>query len=262
MSERRIIAVMNQKGGVGKTTTALNLACALTLSGHRVVAIDLDPQAHLSASLGGPDPLRDPGCKGIDQVLIEGTSLSGASQEVRPNLHLVAAGARLGEMESLSSGRSRDGAQRGFRLRDALDRSFKSVDVVLIDCPPSSSLLAMNALFAAQEVLIPVSSDYLSLHALSRFMAVIQHVEGAIKRNITRWLVVTRLHERRRLAREVRSKLMEYFQGQVLMTTIHETVALAESPSFGQSIFEYRNASRGADEYRALADDLLVWRTC
>ncbi len=247
-----MMAVMNQKGGVGKTTTTLNLAHALARQGRRVLAIDLDPQAHLTAGFGalrreqaGADALML-GEAGLDQVVLP----------VRERLDLVPAGSRLGELEHLQEG----GARRGFLLRDGLGEP-EGYDAVLIDCPPSSGILGMNALLACREVLIPVAGDFFSLQGLARLMAIFAHIEQTLGREIRKWVVLTRFHERRRLAREVRDKLLGHFPDRILRTPIRESVALAESPGFGQTIFEYQARSNGAADYQALAEDVWAGRT-
>ena len=244
-----MIAVINQKGGVGKTTTTLNLAHALANKGQKVLAIDLDPQAHLTAGFGS---LRK-NQQGIADVLLEEADLNDVTVEARENVALVPAGVRLGELEHINAG----GAKRGFLLRDALKNKTRGKDYVLIDCPPSSGILGMNALLAAKEVLIPVSGDFFALQGLSRLMGIFEHIEGSLKRKIEKWVVLTRFHERRRLAREVREKIAAYFPNHVFKTHIRETVALAESPGFGQTIFEYQASGNGAKDYLALADDMI-----
>jgi chromosome partitioning protein len=170
---------------------------------------------------------------------------------------LAPAGQRLAEYEYVSEG----GAQRGWRLSQALKEGGNGQDFVLIDAPPSAGLLSMNVLMAVEEVLIPVSSDILALHGVARFMRILRHIDESLDRKTRIWIAITRFNERRRLARDVRDKLLEYFPGQVLATPVRESVALAESPGTGKTIFEHQKNGKGAEDYRALADDLLSERT-
>ncbi len=249
----RSIAVINQKGGVGKTTTCANLAHALALDGHRVTALDLDPQGHLSVSLG-IDPRHE---EGMDAVLLDGVRLESVVHEVRDRLRVVTCGPRLRDFES----RHNDGAHGGTRLREALSGCFSGDEFVLIDSPPSSGLLVVNALYAADEALIPVSGDYLSLEGLSHLIATLRRFEQGLGHCLPFWITLTRFQERRRLPREVRDKLVEYFGGRLLATPIRETAALAECSGFGRTIFEYRGSSKAAEDFRHLAEDLVSGRT-
>lgn len=247
----RTIAVMNQKGGVGKTTTAANLCHGLALRGRHVIAVDLDPQGHLSASFGHHDP--DPG---LDR-LMDGNALPDeVLHTVRESLDLVPPGARLNEVDGLKEG----GAARGRLLRNALSL-LPERDFVIIDCPPSSGLLGMNALLAADELLIPVTGDYLSLSGLSRLMRILRQLEEKTGRPLPARMVMTRFNARRRHAREVREKIQQYFPRQLSGNTIREAAALAECPSFGKSIFEYRPTSISAQEYEALTREYLSRET-
>lgn len=248
----RVIAVINQKGGVGKTTTAMNLAHALARQGYRVLAIDLDPQANLTVGLGAIQKHQP----GIADVLIDDTGLNEVCRDVRENLQLVPAGERLGEFEYLKN----KGAQRGFLLQRSITDENAERDFILIDCPPTSGILGMNALLAASEVIIPVAGDYYSLQGLSRQMLIFDYVESALNRYTKKWLVLTRYNERRKLSREVRNSVVNYFPNRVLQTPIRETVALAESPAFGKTIFDYRHRNRGAEDYRHLAVDVISGR--
>ena len=176
---------------------------------------------------------------------------------MRNKLFVVPAGEKLGEFEFITGGDS----SRGFRLAQALADMKTRFDFVMIDCPPSAGLLGMNALLAAKELLIPVSSDYLSLQGLSRLMGIITHIESRLGMKLKKWLVVTRFQSRRRLANDVVEKLLQHFPKQILQTRVRESVSLAESPSFGQTIFDYKSASHGAVDYESLALDLSMRRT-
>lgn len=247
-----MIAVINQKGGVGKTTTTLNLSHALAKHNMKVLVIDLDPQAHLTAGYGVLRKEQE----GIAEVLLGETDLDAVIEEARENVSIIPAGSRLGELEHMTEG----GAKRGFLLKDALNNQVNEFDFVLIDCPPSSGILGMNALLAVTEVLVPVSGDFFALHGLSRLMSIFQHIETTLKRKTKKWIVLTRFHERRKLAKEVKGKILSYFPNCVFQTAIRETVALAESPGFGQTIFEYQAKCNGANDYFELAADMIEGR--
>lgn len=248
----RILAVLNHKGGVGKTTTCSNLACAYADQGLRILAIDLDPQSHLSVSLG----LKDPGLSGVDCIFLDHEDAADYIQTVRENLYLLPAGYRLGEIERLAA----KGRQQARLLRDAIQPIQSSYDLILIDCPPTSGLLNFNALYAATEVVIPVSSDYLALHGLSQLLHTLKSAEKFMHKQLQLWIALTRFTMRRRLSHQVKEKLIKYFPGQLLATVVRENAPLAECPSFGKSIFEYSKRSNGAKDYAALADDILYRR--
>jgi len=247
----RTIAVVNQKGGVGKTTTTLNLGHALALAGRTVLVVDLDPQSHLGASLGQHD-----GAPGLDAVLLEGRPLAEVMVPARPGLWLVPAGARLGEVEHLSGG----GVSRGQRLRAALAALPNPPELVLVDCPPAAGLLVVNALLACDEVLVPVAGEFLALNGVSQLVRILRSVEALVGAQLPTRFALTRFHPRRRLAQEVRERLLHYFPEQLLATPVRESSALAESPSFGKTIFEYRAKSPGAQDYQSLAADLIEGR--
>lgn len=249
----RVIAVLNNKGGVGKTTTASNISYSFASKGHKVLAIDLDPQSHLSVSLGEVDPEN----VGIDDVFLDGEDIQECIIQVRDNLDLVPAGYRLSEVEKLSS----KGASQAKLLLKSIGNIKSGYDYILFDCPPTSGLLNFNALFAADEIVIPVSSDYLALHGLSQLLKTIKSTEKYIGRSLKIWIALTRYTIRRRLSNEIKAKLISYFPNQVLATPIRECAPVAESPSFGQTIFEYNARSNGALDYANMADDLISHHT-
>jgi len=249
----RIIAIMNQKGGVGKTTTTVNLGHALALEGNKVTLLGMDPQGKVAISLGVGDD-----SKGLDNILLHDALLDEHTIFARENLNIVPAGALLGDLEHIADG----GSSRGHKLRLAIENSsLNRQDFILIDCPPSAGLLGINAMFAAEELIIPISGDYLSLQGLSRMMQILKRAESLSGHSIKLWLATTRMQARRRLIQEVRNKVLKYFPTRVLQTMIREDVALAGCPSFGKTIFDYRESSAGAEDYAALAQDILQRRT-
>ncbi len=246
----RRIALINQKGGVGKTTITTNLGHALSLAGHRVTVIDLDPQGQLASNYG---LFRAPQ-KGIDRVLLNEQTLSSVRQGVRDLLTLIPSGSRLQEVEYLQDG----GSSRAHLLRQALDDLSTDQDFVLFDCPPSAGLLVMNAIFASDEALIPVSGDHMSLNGLAKMLKTLKKFEPYLKHPLGQWMVLNRFFPRRRLCQEVEGKLRQHFPQQLLNVPIKESAAIAECPGVGRTIFEYRPTSHSAKEFRQLADELLT----
>lgn len=247
----RVISVINQKGGVGKTTTATNIAHGLAYNGYKVLAIDLDPQAHLASSLG----ITREDIAGLDAVFLKGIPLASVQIPVRENLYLVSAGGHLNEVENLEGGKS-----RGLLLKRAIDQYDEDVDFIIIDSPPSSGLLVINALFATEEIIIPMTGDYLAMQGLSHLMATLNNFEQALQKTYKQWIVLSRFHDRRRLAQEVKEKLINYFPESVLKTSISEAAALAECPGFGKTVYEYKPNSKSTDEYLSLVKDLINGR--
>ena len=246
----RIVAVLNQKGGVGKTTTTVNLAHALAKMGKKVTVVDLDPQSHLGVALGEVWKQRT----GIDEVMLGHCGFAEQAIPARENLNLIVAGPRLHEIEQLSEG----ALHRGDLLRKAISGSVGDAEIVLIDCPPSSGVLVANALFAVEELLIPMTSDYLALQGLSHLMGTIKKFEKALSKKYRLHIVMSRYIASRRLSIDVLNTLKKYFPEQILATPIRETAALAECPSFGKTIFEYRPGWRSAKDFSDLANDFLA----
>lgn len=247
----RAIAVINQKGGVGKTTTTANLAHGFALLDKRVLAIDLDPQGHLAAHLGAYER----GQSGIDNFLNGQLDAQQVNViEARKNLDLIPAGSNLSILE-----RSRSGELSGQPIRHLIEANHDKYDFVLIDCPPASGLLIDCALDAVNEIIVPVAADYLALRGLSDLIATLQDFERLYGVDTFRkWIVVTRFHKRRRLSWEVRDTLIDYFPENILATPIRETTVLAECPGFGKTAFEYKRGNYGEIDYRALAQDILT----
>lgn len=244
----RIVAIVNQKGGVGKTTTTANLCHAIAESGSKVTAIDLDPQGHLSVSFGITEQRG-----GIDEAMLKQKTICQQLISVRDNLQLITAGPKLKEIEHLADNSS----PRGVLLRDALHESLNDQDFIFIDCPPSSGLLVANALIAADEILIPMTSDFLALQGLSHLMGTIKKFEKALMKKYKTLLVMSRYSPNRRISRQVLNVLLMHFPEQILATVIRETALLAECPSFGRTILEYSPKSRSARDFRSLAHDFL-----
>jgi chromosome partitioning protein len=257
----RRIAVLNQKGGVGKTTTAVNLSAALAMAGHKTLVLDLDPQAHATLHLG-----LLPGRSGpsLYEVLTDGLPLASVRRDVAPNLsicgsHIDLAGA---ELELLGT------VGREVILRDQLAADTEPYDFVLMDCPPSLSVLTLNALCAANEVLIPLQAHFLALHGLSKLLETVNLVSKRVNRELKVGGIVLCLYDAgTRHGGEVIEDLESFFVGRrnadapwadakVFKTRIRRNIRLAECPSFGQSIFQYAPTSRGAEDYASLAAEL------
>lgn len=245
----RRIAILNFKGGVGKTTTAANLGHALSLAGRRVVLVDMDPQGHLGLCLGCYDQ-----SDGLDRVLLDGADASAIIVDVRKRLGFIAAGGRLSEVEQGA------GANHGEVLRDVFRGDSADLDFVFFDCPPADGTLARSALGAVDEILIPVTGEYLSLQGVSQMVKRIRQVDESSSRNVRLWLLMTRFHRNRRLAREVLRSVRRYFPENVLATPVREATLVAECSGQGRTVIEQRPGSGAARDYRSLADDLIEGR--
>ena len=244
----RLIAVVSQKGGVGKTTAAVSLGHKLAIDGQRVVLADLDPQGYLGACLG----VYAQGPQGMDRVLLQGEEAATQTLEVRDNLALISAGSGLANFQGTAadSGRLR-------RLRESLASLDATTDTLILDCAAASGQLTMAAVAAADDVLVPVVGDYLSLTGLARLMLLLKRLRAAQQGEFREWVFFNRFTPRRRLSQEVYAKVMQHFPDRLLCGAIQEAAVLAECAGAGKTIFEYRGSSRAAREFSALADDLL-----
>jgi chromosome partitioning protein len=245
----RIISLLNQKGGVGKTTSTVNIGHGLTMLGKKVLLLDLDPQAHLTYSLGIKAHELE---KTIFELLKGEATLDqaiqtvGAMQVIPSTLDLSGA-----EMEFSSV------AGREMLLKEALKKAH-DYDYILIDCPPNLSILTLNTLTTAREVFICVQTEYLALQGIARLMETIQVVKKRLNKslNVT-GVICTRFDKRKRLNIEVAENIKSYFGDKVFQTIIRDNIALAEAPIQGKTIFDYAPKSHGAEDYMELCKEII-----
>jgi chromosome partitioning protein len=256
-TKTRVLTVSNQKGGVGKTTTAVNLAAALAAVGARVLVIDLDPQGNASTALGVPHTAETPS---VYDVLIDEFPLADIVQQSpeSPNLFCAPSTIHLAgaEIELVSQ------VAREHRLRTALDDYLATdehrMDFVLIDCPPSLGLLTINAFTAAQEVLIPIQCEYYALEGLSQLLGSVRMIQRHLNTELhVSTIVLTMYDGRTRLAQQVAEEVRTHFPDEVLNTVIPRSVRVSEAPSFGQTVIAYDGQSAGAVAYREAAVEII-----
>ncbi|MDR3050747.1 MAG: AAA family ATPase [Oscillospiraceae bacterium] len=247
----RIIALVNQKGGVGKTTSTINLGAGLAAAGKRVLLADLDPQANLSTSLGID-------AYGSGKTIYEALrGLIPAQDALWPchNYRVIPASIELSGAEiELSTA-----AGREFLLKEALEGLAAEYDYVLLDCAPSLGLLTLGALTLANEVFIPLQSEFLALQGVSKLMQTIQVVQKRLNPSLHISGIIGTLYDaRKKLNREVIVKIGEYFDDKLFRTLIRDNISLAEAPSYGLDIFAYKPDSYGAQDYAALTQEVLA----
>ncbi len=247
----RVIAFANQKGGCGKTTSATNLAAALTLLEKRVLLLDNDPQGHATLSFGFRE--RDFSLSTYDLYMTSDIVVEDAFLEIEPGLHLVPAGIELSAVEQAQARQP----EKELLLRKNLLRSAMPYDYVLIDCPPSVSLLTFNALLASGEVIIPVDSSYYSLQAVRKLketLAVLREKKG---HDIIPHLLMCDFDTRPRFSRTLMAELEELYGEELLETIIHHTVRFKEAAGAGQPVTRFDAGSRGALDFRNLAMEMI-----
>ena len=254
----RIFTVANQKGGVGKTTTAVNLAAALSMGGLKVLVIDLDPQGNASTAFG----IDRVASEGIYEVLINDLPMANVVQKVAnfPHLEIIAANSDLAgaEIQLVPT------VAREFRLQSALQtflttkqNAGQRFDYVFIDCPPSLGLLTINALTAADEVLVPIQCEYYSLEGLSLLIETLTEVQKRLNPKITlSTIVLTMFDSRTRLASDVAENVRKHFPQQLINTPIPRAVRVSEAPSYGQTVMTYDASSPGAIAYMSVAREI------
>ncbi len=261
----RRIALMNQKGGVGKTTTTVNIAAAIAELGAPVLLVDLDPQAHASLHLGVDDSSE---ATSVYDILIDPAEIFDAPIEVKPNLWLLRSETDLAAAETELS----QEADRYARLREALDAVEDRFKFVLLDCPPSLGLLTLNGLNAAREVLIPMQAQFLALQGVGKLLETVQLVSQQLNPDLrVAGIVLCMFDGQTTHAQEVVADLEAYLESQretetpwrgarLYQPPIRRNIKLAECPSFGQTIFEYAPWAPGAADYRRIAEALLAER--
>jgi chromosome partitioning protein len=248
----RILAIANQKGGVGKTTTAINLAASLAANDLRVLVVDSDPQGNATTGLGGTKDANHPslyhillGGVGIAEAVVrtdfEGLDLiPGDKNLVGANLELV------------------DTPRREFRLQEKIHPVRSQYDFILIDCPPALDLLTLNALIAADSVLVPIQCEFFALEGISELMDTIERIRDSFGHPLEiEGILLTMFDDRTNLTRQVAADLRDFFREQVFRTVIPRSIRLAEAPSHGKTILSYDVRSRGAESYIRLAKEIL-----
>jgi chromosome partitioning protein len=248
----RVLAIANQKGGVGKTTTAINLAASLAANDLRVLVIDSDPQGNATTGLG---VAKDPERPSLYQVLLEDLPARDAIQATDlEGLHLISADKNLvgADLELVGI------PNREFRLRERIADIREEYRFVLIDCPPALDLLTLNALIAADSVLVPIQCEFFALEGVSELMDTIDRIRDSFQHPLqVEGILLTMYDDRTNLTRQVAADLREFFGDEVFRTVIPRSIRLAEAPSFGKPILGYDPRSRGAESYIKLAKEIL-----
>lgn len=248
-----IVAVFNQKGGVGKTTTVLNLAAALERRGRKPVGIDLDPQAQFSSITGITAQTSD---DSIYSLFQRNRPLSGLIRESPSRINVIPSHVELSKVDALHG----KGYNAINKLNTGLlaEKSRFGDTPCVIDCSPLVGVLSLNAIFACDAVIVPISADYLSINGAFQIVKTLKALEAVLKRRVKRRFLLTRFDSRRGMAKIILDMAQTEFGADVCRTVISENVSLAESPSLHKTIFEHAPSSRGAQDYDALLDELMA----
>ena len=248
-----IVAVFNQKGGVGKTTTVLNLAAALARCGRKPVGIDLDPQAQLSSIAG---TIVSSSNDSIYSLFQRNRPLGEVVRESTSGISFIPSHVELSKVDALHG----KGYNAINKLNTGLraEASFSEGRPIIIDCSPLVGVLSLNAIFACDGVIVPISADYLSMSGAMQIRKTLHALERVLKRRVNRRYLITRYDSRRGMAKKILENAQAEFGGDVCKTIISENVSLAESPALNKTIFEHAPSSRGAQDYDALLDELLA----
>ncbi len=250
----KTIAFANQKGGVGKTTSVINCSAALSLKDKKVLMVDLDPQAHLTAG------------SGISPYKLEVTIYDVLKGEADPREAVITLKQEYGLLDLMPASISLAGADtdfvsepgREYLLREALHKVRPAYDYVIIDCPPSLGILTVNAFTAADSIIVPLQTEYFALHGTRQLMQIISKVQSRLNPDLTMaGVLITMLDSRNNIHTEIVETIKNKFDNRVFNTVIRRNIALVESPSFGQSIFDYKPSSSGAKDYKNFVEELL-----
>lgn len=244
----RIIAIANQKGGVGKTTTAINLSASLAVAEQRLLAIDLDPQGNLTSGFGLEK------ASGLYEALLSGAPLPDPAPTHLSYLWVVPADPDMAGLEvELAAGSGRE-----FRLKTMLNGLRDQYEYIVLDTPPSLGLVAVNALTAADSILVPIQCEYFALEGLGAFLGTLERIRAALNPGVVlEGVLLTMADDRTNLSQQVSADVRSHFGEQVFKTTIPRSIRLAEAPSFGKPIILYDIKSRAAESYLSLAREIL-----